>query len=222
MHRAATFALFCLVSPAPALAQPAYVGVSLVGEISRFTTVQIAPPSFVTTMTDGGETLGFGLTAGTALGERWGVELEFVRPGVLEQSSTQRFPVVPVGIPVPPFPIPIVEYDFRAEQRHTTVTAAAWFRQPIGGRAELCYLGGIAFARMTQRNNVSVDPRLALIIPVTEKVIEHTVGPMVGLEARVRLTRQLALTPAIRLMAVAVSGREGWLIRPGVGLQWRF
>ena len=59
-------------------------------------------------------------------------------------------------------------------------------------------------------------------IPSSQTITEHTVGPMVGVEGRIRLTDQLVLAPGVRLLAITVAGRDGWLIRPGVGLQWRF
>lgn len=209
-------------SPAAALAQPAYVGASLVGDVSRFTTVEIDPATFSEGLTGGGETLGFGLVVGTALGDRWGVELEFVRPGVVDRSATQRIGPLPANVPVI-FPIPIIEYEVRFEERHTTLTTAAWFRQPIGDRADLCYLGGIAFVRTSQEQGIFFEPRVAVLpIPSTQTITEHTVGPMVGVEGRIRLTDQLVLAPGVRLLAITVAGRDGWLIRPGVGLQWRF
>jgi hypothetical protein len=217
------------VGPAAASAQPVYVGASLVADVSRFTTIEIEPSAFSSELTEGGETLGFSLVAGTALGERWGVELEFVRPGVIEHVIEREFPLFPPAIPLPqpiplPRPIPIVAYEVRSEERHTTLTPAVWFRQPIGGRAELCYLGGVAFVRTTREQEVAIDPRvlaIGLSIPVEQEIVEHTVGPMVGIEGRIRMTRQLALTPGIRLVAVT-GDRNGWLTRPGVGVHWRF
>ncbi|MGH9313479.1 MAG: hypothetical protein ACRD09_13240 [Vicinamibacterales bacterium] len=214
--------VLCTFSPAAALAQPAYVGASLVGDIGRFTSVEIDPATLSGELTGGGETLGFGLVVGTALGDRWGVELEFVRPGVVDRSARQRIGPLPANAPVI-FPIPIIEYEVRFVERHTTLTTAAWFRQSIGDRADLCYLGGIAFVRTSQERGIFFEPRLAVLpIPSTQTITEHTVGPMVGVEGRIRLTDQLVLVPGVRLLAIAAAGREGWLIRPGVGLQWRF
>jgi hypothetical protein len=216
--------LLGVLSPAAALAQPAYVGASLLADVSRFTTIEIDPSTFSSELAEGGETLGFSLVVGTALGDRWGVELEFVRPGVLEHSVDRRIELAPPGIPMPrPIPIPIFEFEIRGSERHTTLTPAVWFRQPIGGRADLCYLGGVTFVRTAREQQVAFDPRLLLLsIPVTQEIVEHTVGPMVGLEGRIRMTSHLALTPGIRLLAITAGGRNGWLIRPGVGVHWRF
>lgn len=35
------------------------------------------------------------------------------------------------------------------------------------------------------------------------------------------MTRQLALVPGLRVVAVT-GGRNGWLMRPGVGVHWTF
>jgi hypothetical protein len=219
----ALLALLSVLSPAAVMAQPVYVGASLLADISRFTTIDVDPSTFSNELTGGGETLGFSLVVGTALGDRWGVELEFVRPAALEQSIERQVELLPPGIPVPPRPIPIFEFEVRSSERHTTLTPAVWFRQPIGGRAELCYLGGVTFVRTAREQEVAFDPRLrGLSIPVTQEIVEHTVGPMVGLEGRIRMTSHLALTPGIRLVAVTGGGRNGWLIRPGVGVHFRF
>ncbi len=215
--------LLSVLSPAAVMAQPVYVGASLLADISRFTTIEVDPSTFSNELTGGGETIGFSLVVGTALGDRWGVELEFVRPGVLEHSVERQIELVPPGIPVPPRPIPPFEFEIRSSERHTTVTPAVWFRQPIGDRADLCYLGGVTFVRTAREQEVVFDPRLPVLsIPVTQEIVEHTVGPMVGLEGRIRMTSHLALTPGIRLLAVTAGGRNGWLIRPGVGVHWRF
>lgn len=207
--------------PVPACAQSFYVGASLLADISRFTTIETEPSAFSSELTAGGEAVGFSLVAGSALGDRWGVELEFVRPGVVEQGIERQFEFVPPPIPIPR-PIPIFEYEIRSEERHTTLTPALWFRQPVGGRAELRYLGGVAFVRRTRQQRVTLDPRvLALSIPAEQEIVEYTVGPMVGLEGRIRMTRQLALVPGLRVVAVT-GGRNGWLIRPGVGVHWTF
>jgi hypothetical protein len=207
--------------PGLAVAQPAYVGASLVGHVARFASVESEALLRSGDFSADGESLGFGLVVGTALAERWGVEFEFVRPGVLERSERSEV-LLPPALPQP-LPFPIIEYEFHAEERHTTMTAAAWFRQRIGDRAELAYLGGVAFVRTTREQSIGIDPRiLALSIPIEQETTEHTVGPMVGLEGRIRLTPQIALTPGIRLMAVTAGGRDGWLIRPGVGIHWIF
>ena len=77
--------LLCVLLATPAAAQSTYIGGSLVGDIARFgkvepdeTFLRLLPPD---DSSIDGETLGFGITAGRALGEQWGVELEFVRSG---------------------------------------------------------------------------------------------------------------------------------------------
>jgi len=102
------------LSPAAAIAQPVNVGASLLAGISRFTTIEIDPSAFASELTGGGETLGFSLVVGTALGDRWGVELEFGRPAVLEHSVERQVELLPPGLPVPPRPIPIFDSRFAA------------------------------------------------------------------------------------------------------------
>ena len=92
--------LLSVLIPNAVMAQPVYVGASLLADISRFTTIEVDPSTFSNEVTGGGETFGFSLVVGTALGERWGVELEFVRPGLLEHSVERQIELLPPGVPV--------------------------------------------------------------------------------------------------------------------------
>jgi hypothetical protein len=50
------------------------------------------------------------------------------------------------------------------------------------------------------------------------EAITYDIGPMVGVEGRIRMGRQVDLVPGIRLH----GHQGGWLIRPAIGLAWTF
>ena len=229
--RAATLFLCASAMAAPVYAQAGYIGAFLVGDVARF-------DQYDRTARDdsgNGEALGFALRLGTELGSRWGVEVEFVRPGEISSDVTPDIlplltqppaftltPSVP-GLPTPvPEPLfPSYSYRFRTRQRNTTLSTGLWVRQEISPRFSLAYVGGVAFGRTSREVEITFEPSRPVIIPIPSSLSETTtydVGPMVGVEGRIRMGGQLNLVPGIRLQAI----EGGWLIRPALGLAWAF
>jgi hypothetical protein len=223
-------ALFAAISAAPpAFAQGGYIGAYLVGDVVRLDQYDTRSGD-----SGNGEALGFALRLGGALASRWGVELEFVRPGEITSDETsQILPAVysleAIGGPisslpnVPPDSIVFPPYSFRfqATQRRTTLSTSLWVRQPITRSFSLAYVGGIAFGRTTTEVEVSYVPVRPTILPIPPSVSEaitYDIGPMVGVEGRIRMGRQVDLVPGIRLH----GHQGGWLIRPAIGLAWTF
>ena len=241
--RAAAVFLCASAVAAPALAQSGYVGAFLVADVARF-------DQYDRTGRDdsgNGEALGFALRAGTGLGSRWGLELEFVRPGEIENdfspdvfplltATTTQLPSIP-GLPdavrYDPLVFPTLSYRYHTSQRNTTLTTSLWVKQEISARFSLAYLGGIAFGRTSREIEVTYEsirptlpsipslptlPTIPSILPTITESTTYDVGPMVGVEGRIRLGGQVNLVPGIRLHAI----EGGWLIRPAVGLEWIF
>ena len=226
-------AVLALVSmAAPAAAQSTYVGASLVADIARLSKVDYDDDfaRFAGLPSLDGEALGLSVRVGRGLGERWGVELEFARSGEIENRHR------PFAIPVPAIPIPEVaailppfpnfNFEIETQQRHQSLSALLWVRQELGDRVELAYLGGVAFGRAefeqdfgaTNRDSVLFTPFVA----PEYTTIEHYVAPAIGLEADIKFGDRAALTTGVRVQGASVSGRNGWLIRPNVGVRWRF
>jgi hypothetical protein len=222
-------AAFVVVSAlaGPAFAQ-GYIGAFLVGDVVRV-------DQYDSTRGDSGsgEAFGFALRLGSEIGAKWGVELEFVRPG--EITSDQMPEVLPLlatvtpgsvtGMPdvFPPDPslFPTYSYRFRATERRTTLSTALWVRQEISRRFSLAYVGGIAFGRTDTEVEISylpIRPTILPIPPMLNESIHYSIGPMVGVEGRIRMAEQLQLVPGLRLH----GGEGGWLIRPALGLTWTF
>jgi hypothetical protein len=234
--RSIVVVLSVLTVASPAAAQSTYVGASLLGEFSRFSGVDVNDDTSRITsspISRNGETIGFDIRIGRALDRRWGVEFEFARGGVNEETRTERllsssssssrsFPTLPgIGLITPIFPIPDFEFQLELEQQHTTLATTAWVRQELGDQVQVAFSGGVSFNRVETEQSVRItDSRLALSLPVPSEIetVQYGVGPVVGAEVIIDVGDHAALTTGARLHGV--SG--GWLIRPSVGLRWTF
>lgn len=231
--RVCVVTVLLFASAAPAAAQSTYVGGSLLFELARFggVNVEADDPQIVSSIEDvdrNGESMGFDVRVGRALGERWGVEFAFARGGEIEdrfsrQLST-RLPEFPIVLQpnVPPFGF---EYEIVSEQQHTTLDALAWIRQDVGDRVDLALSAGVSFARVQFEQTFRfTDTRLVQVIgfPREIETVEYGAGPVVGAEAIIAAGEHLAVTAGLRLHATTLSAADGWLIRPAMGLRWRF
>ena len=234
MRRTSAFAvvlLFGVLAP-PAFAQGAYVGAFLVGEIVRLDQYDSRAED-----SGNGESFGFALRLGSPIGTKWGVELEFVRPGEITSDQVpQIFPaiyeVTPIqvipGLPnqgqYDPLIFPPISYEFRSTQRRSTLSTSLWVRQEISQRFSMVYLGGVAFGRTSNEVEITYSFGRSTILPIpsiapiVNESITYDVQPMVGVEGRIRLAGKVDLVPGLRLH----GAQGGWLIRPAVGLSWNF
>jgi hypothetical protein len=216
-------------------AQQAYVGGALLVDIVRFS---------ASSGEANGEAFGGALRVGTSIGERWGVDLEFVRPAEVEWDPGDPifFPFSPSGTQLSLGGRLLGGGDVRrlgqlfpqivtssASYRHTTLSPTLWVRQSIGDNVELMYLGGAAFARVSQTSVFRIAGDLPIEIPgairgqvVDGEAIQYEVGPTVGVDTRIRMTDHLRLVAGVRLLAIDSTFRSAWLTRPSVGLHWVF
>jgi hypothetical protein len=224
-----------LLCAAPAGAQT-YVAATLGAELVK----SYESTTNGTSYPDGdNEAISWGLRLGTAFGSRWGVELEFNRPGELDMQnyatilaspgnsfswssvSGSAGPGVPTSLTVAIpetsiFPAP----EVHATQRNTTWNASAWIRQPLGARADLVVLGGLGFSRVEQEIDYTLTlPRAR---SYRSRTVSYGVGPMIGVEGRIRMTDHLELTPGFRVQSLGNNLSEGVVLRPSVALGWTF
>jgi hypothetical protein len=219
-----------------ARAQSTYVGASALADVARFGSTGFGRSS-------GGEAFGGAIRVGTAIADRWGLDLEFARPGEIEQDYSFDFAVgIPAltslvglrpGTAVQPGAMPVgggrigsifpPPFSVTTTQRHSTLTVMPWVRQSLGSRADIVYLGGLALLRTTSRTNYGgVIRLLGGSSGIGESTVSYGSAPAVGLDVRVAMTEHLRLVPGVRLLAVDEGGQTGWLTRPSVGLQWTF
>jgi len=230
---ASALALLMIAGVARPAGAQGYVAASVLGDIARFNEYDSGGGS----QTSGsGEAVGFALRLGTAIGTRWGVELEFARPSEIETefsppyiplaTTTLTVGSVPPSIASPVLPEVIFPYSIRteAQRRNTTLSTSVWISQPVTKRFGLKYLVGIAFGRTSQDIDIVYEPlpRLAPVITVpargSSSATTYDVGPLVGIEGAIELTEHVQLIPGFRLHAV----EGGWLLRPSAGLGWTF
>jgi len=218
--------LVALGCASPAVAQGAYVGAALTGDIVRFNGSETRG---VGDVRSGGEALGFALRVGTPLASIWGVEAEFVYPAEIEsESSPDVFPLGsfiatngPIGIPGPLI-YPPISYRVRTSWRTSTFSTGVWARHDLSERVALVYSGGAAFNRTKNEFEFSYtpSPRFGIIAPpssLTETVL-YSVQPFAGIGARIGMTAHFELVPAVKLLGL----ESGMLVRPSIGLGWTF
>src|ERR1041384_1036561 len=222
MRRLALGMVFSLLA-VPVHAQSAYVVATAGADVSRQgQTESNISPAFSTNS----ETFSWSLRSGTAVGQNWGVELEFVRSGKTRREVPGRVPILATTtlttIALPNIPTPLgVQTDTRAS--HNDFDALVWARQGVGSSVDLVYLAGVAFSRERVEISQTFPTLLGIFAPVppgtfTTTVISYSTHPLVGAEARIRLTSHVRLVPGMR-----VEGLEGgWLLRPYAGLGWFF
>ena len=221
----------------PAFAQSTYVGAAVGMDVSRFNRVEA---SGFDDITAGGEVLAVSLRLGTEIRDNWGVELGFTYPSELERESSQGFPIpllaaatsarfefVPAGGGATvsgssALTFPAFQASTRIERRNTTLDALAWVARSAGDNVDLVFLGGVAFNRITEEVSFQFARPIGIIFPNSTRTISYDVGPVVGVEGRIELTDNARLVPGLRLQSLGGNGREGWLLRPSVGLAWQF
>jgi hypothetical protein len=231
--------LLVVASASPARAQGGYVGASLVADVVRVSSYE----SSLGDTSAGGESFGFGLRVGSELGSRWGVELDFVRPGEIDGATTSDLlpritqpsfswtssslgPGEPVRYLPDDLTLPAYGFSIRSRQRHTTLSAGLWLRQEISPRFSLAYVGGVAFGRISSETEITYLPMRSVAFPIPippppptiSRTTTYEVGPMVGVEGQIGLAGPVQIVPGIRLLAIS----DGWLVRPSLGLAWKF
>ena len=217
-------ALLVVTNAAGAVAQSPYVGGAVLADVVRSSGSQDQQPG-------NDETFGGALRVGTSLGEKWGVELEFVRSGETQWSPDVTIlagltPALPPGFigslpDIAIYPPPQIE----VESQLSTLTTSWWFRQNNNDRFSLVYLGGAAFSRTETETEIEYGviglPRVGQTLPTrfySQESVIYDTGLSVGINGDIEMTDHLRLVPGIRMLNIASQ----WLLRPSVGLHWRF
>jgi hypothetical protein len=230
-----------------AAAQSTYVSASLIGDIVRSSHTETPGLSD----SSGGEALGFALRVGTPLGSNWGVEAEFARPSRIEHDMdlgtdslaywsslttgagfSEVRPSQPGLIPVFP-PTASSVSSIRAfgssSERTSTMSASLWVQQQLSGRVAMMYLAGMGFYRSENTYRITYEPLFIglpfpgaipeLTLPAFDTTsVSYGVRPLAGIESRITMTDHIQLVPGVRIH----GAKNGWLIRPSIGLAWAF
>jgi hypothetical protein len=218
-----------------AWAQGVYVGGAIGAEVVRTSSTRSGGSTF---NTGSGEALTGALRVGTGITEHVGVELEFFRPGEIEGDLGGPIYLAAfdsVTTPLPPRPTGDLSFSFpsiigqNTRVRATTTSALLVARQPLGGgRVELAYLGGVGFSRVVREIEFSIPRGLVpagLAIPIqfpSTRTTQYAAGPLVGVEVRAGMTEHAQVVAGLRLHTLGQSVVDGWMIRPSIGLAWKF
>ena len=212
-----------------ARAQGLYVGGAIGAEVVRTSSTQSGGSTF---NTGSGEAFAGAIRVGAGITERFGVEAEFFRPGEIEGDLGGPIFFGALDLPAltPSLPQPIRDFSFPSiigqstGVRATTMSALVVARQPLGGRVELAYLGGVGFSRVVREIEFSI-PRGILPAGIqfpSTRITQYAAGPVVGLEVRAGMTEHAQVVAGMRLHTLGQSVVDGWMIRPSVGLAWKF
>lgn len=230
-----TMALAGVLAAGSAWAQGVYVGGAVAAEVVRSSSTESGGATYDS---GSGEAFAGAIRVGSFVTERVGVELEYFRPGEIRSDSGGPIYLADsiawssfvdgaprIGIPsLPTFPS-IVSQTTRV--RTSTTSALLTFRQPLGGRVDLVYLGGIGFSRVVREMEFGF-PRGILPLPpsiqssYTTRSTQYAAGPVVGAEMRARMTEHGQIVAGLRMHTLGQSVVDGWMIRPSVGLAWTF
>ena len=232
----ATVLLLALAAAAPVSAQSGgYVSASLVGDVARFDQYDCIGQSD----SGNGEALGFALRVGSALRARWGVELEFVRPGEITSEMTPEFlplsgltvsgvyEVIPSSVGVPPLPpdslaLPVLLVQLSHQAAEHTLPPRCGSASGCR-RNSRCLVSGRHRLRPHHARNRGHLPADAIAHradsrSVSSESTTYDVSPVVGIEGSIVLTEHVQLIPGVRLHGID----GGWLLRPAIGLGWVF
>jgi hypothetical protein len=219
----------------PARAQSAYVAGAIGAEVVRTSSSRSGGSTYDS---GNGEALAGALRIGTFLTPRFGVELEFYRPAEIETDAGGPVYLAALDSRVTStlfadlgFPPNLTFPSFMSQTtraRATTTSALVVARQPLGSRIELAYLGGIGFSRVVREMEFGfprgVIPLGLSILPAsyTTRTTQYGVGPVAGVEVRAGMTEHAQVVAGVRMHALGQNVVDGWMIRPNVGLAWKF
>ena len=226
-----------LVWELPASAQSVYVAGAIGAEIVRTSSAESGGSTFDA---GSGEAFAGAIRVGTSIAPRFGVELEFYRPGEIENDGNVPFYLPALDLPVSItrsvagtiselYPTGFPAFISQTTRVRTSTTSAlVYARQPIGDRFEMVYLGGVGFSRVVSETEFGF-PRVILPLPpgilpqsYSSRTTQYAAGPVVGVEMRAGMTEHLQLVAGLRMHTVGQSVVDGWMIRPNVGLAWKF
>lgn len=223
-----------LLAASSASAQGVYVGGAVGAEAVRTSSTESGG---ITYDSGSGDAFAGAIRAGTFLTDHVGLELEYFRPGEIETDGGGAIyladdPLLAYSftdgrfgdIGIPSFPS-IISQSVR--MRTSTMSALLTARQSLGGKVELVYLGGVGFSRVVHEIEYGFPRGLLPVAPAIQRsyssrTTQYAAGPVVGIEVRAGMTDHAQVVAGLRLHALGQAVLDGWMIRPSIGLAWKF
>ena len=166
-----------------------------------------------------------------------GVELEFFRPGEIESDAdgpiylaADRRPVFRDGATAVSsrhrLPVDHLADDAGARPRRRARCSPRASRSAAASSS--CISEASGFSRVVREIEYGF-PRL--VLPLAPAIFRARIpraprntppGPVVGVEMRAGMTEHAQLVAGLRMHTLGQSVVDGWMIRPSVGLAWKF
>jgi hypothetical protein len=222
----------------PAIGQSVYVAGAIGAEVVRTSSTESGGSTFDT---GSGDAFAGAIRVGTSITPVVGVELEFYRPGEIESDDGGPFYLPALDLPLSIaqgiggstisglYPTGLQSFIGQTTRVRTSTTSALLFaRQSLGSRVSLAYLGGVGFSRVVRETEFGF-PRIIVPLPpgilpgsYSTRTTQYGAGPVVGVELRAGMTEHMQLVAGLRAHTLRQSLVDGWMIRPSVGLAWKF
>ena len=217
-----------------AWAQGVYVGGAVGAEAVRTSSTESGG---ITYDSGSGDAFAGAIRVGTFLTDHVGLELEYFRPGEIETDG---------GGPIYVADDPRLAYSFTdlgftasgltsfpsiisqsVRVRTSTMSALLTARQSLGGKVDLVYLGGVGFSRVVHEIEYGFPRGIPGVPPsiqrsYSSRSTQFAAGPVVGIEVRAGMTDHAQVVAGLRLHALGQAVLDGWMIRPSIGLAWKF
>jgi hypothetical protein len=222
----------------PAAAQGVYVGGAVAAEVVRTSSTESGGATYDN---GSGEAFGGAIRVGSFITSRFGVELEYFRPGEIETSlggpiyfadfdslSSVSWSSSGAGGGMSgvylTFPSIIGQ---TTRMRISTTSALLTLRQRLGRRVAFVYLGGVGFSRVVRETDFDFPRGVLPLGPAIQRgyssrTTQYAAGPVVGAEVRAGMTEHAQVVAGLRMHTLGQSVVDGWMIRPSVGLSWTF
>lgn len=229
-----TMVVACLLAASSAGAQGVYVGGAVGAEAVRTSSTESGG---ITYDNGSGDAFAGAIRVGTFLTDHVGLELEYFRPGEIETDG---------GGPIYLADDPLLAYSFTGGRfgdlgiptlpsiisqsmsvRASTISALLTARQSLSGRVDLVALGGVGFSRVVRETEFGF-PGGILPLPASiqrsysTRTTQYAAGPVVGIEVRAGMTDHAQVVAGLRLHALGQAVLDGGMIRPSIGLTWKF
>ena len=229
--RVALGLVLLLVCACTAQAQTSgYISGAVFADIRQFGSTTSQSPLFGEDYSRDAVGVGGGVRVATWLQPRWTLEAgaEFAT----RTTATFNGPVIAI------FPPPR-GINLRSSTSFVNVSTMVGFHSPAGPRVRLGYLAGFSFIRATHMTDLpgfpfstfQFDPsqlgslRTFFDQQSTTLSEKRNSGAFtLGIEAAIDMTSKLAVVPELRAstFSTSASGPSTFLIRPGVGVRWKF
>ena len=224
----ATVVVASLLAASSAWAQGVYVGGAVGAEAVRTSTTESGG---ITYDNGSGDAFAGAIRVGTFLTDHVGLEREnetdgggpiyLTDVGSLDFTFTDRG-FTGSGLTSVPS---IISQSVRV--RTSTISALLTARQSLSGRVDLVYLGGVGFSRVVHEIEYGFPRGILPVAPdiqrsFSSRTTQYAVGPVAGIEVRAGMTDHAQVVAGLRLHALGQAVLDGWMIRPSIGLAWKF